>query len=115
MEIALVIKTDGTKEVVLFTQDTFLKLAQDTVGGWVQMLPLPKKGIDLWLNEEGKMIGLDQNPVATALWSEDWGMTDYMVGNAIITGGVNDEGETLGLTNGQIESLWDYNRQIEML
>lgn len=114
-QLALVIKTDGTKEVVLFTEGSFLELAQKTVGGWIQLVRLNSKGIDLYLNEEGKLDGLPQNPVATALWSEDYGLTDYIVGDVIITGGANSEGETVGLTNGQLATLYDYNRQIEML
>ena len=115
MEKALIIKTDGTKEVTLFAEGTFLELAQKIVGGWIQLVRLNNKGIDLYLNEEGKLDGLPQNPIATALWSEDYGLTDYIVGNVIITGGANNEGNTIGLTDGQIATLLDYNRQIEML
>ena len=114
-QLALVIKTDGTKEVVLFSEDTFLKRAQGIVGGWIQLVPLSKMSVDLYLNEEGKLNGLPQNPIATALWSEEYGLTDYIVGDVIITGGVNSEGETIGLTEGQLATLYDYNRQIEML
>jgi hypothetical protein len=114
-QLALVIKTDGTKEIILFTEDTFLKRAQGVVGGLIQLVPLGKMSVDLYLNEEGKLNGLPQNPIATALWSEEYGLTDYIVGDVIITGGVNSEGETIGLTNGQLATLYDYNRQIEML
>jgi hypothetical protein len=112
---ALIIKTDGTKEVALFTEGNFLNLAQATVGGWIQLVRLNNKGIDLYLNEEGKLDGLPQNPIATALWSEDYGLTDYIVGNVIITGGADHEGNTVGLTDGQLKTLMDYSRQIEML
>jgi hypothetical protein len=112
---ALIIKTDGTKEVALFTEGNFLNLAQATVGGWIQLVRLESKGIDLYLNEEGKLDQLEQNPIATALWSEDYGLTDYIVGNVIITGGADHEGNTVGLTDGQLETLMDYSRQIEML
>ena len=115
MEKALIIKTDGTKSVVEFQENTFLNLAQKTVGGWIQLVRLETKGIDLYLNEEGKLDQLEQNPIATALWSEDYGLTDYIVGDVIITGGANSEGETVGLTDGQIETLLAYNRQIEMI
>jgi len=115
MEKALIIRTDGTKEVVEFNEGSFLKLAQETVGGWVQLVTLASKGIDLWLNEEGKLTGLDQNPIATALWSEDYGLTDYIVGNVIITGGAGPEGETIGLSENLITALTDYQRQIERL
>ena len=115
MEKALIIKTDGTKEVSLFTEGTFLKLAQEVVGGRIQLVRLESKGIDLYLNEEGKLDQLEQNPIATALWSEDYGLTDYIVGNVIITGGANSKGETVGLTDGQIQTLMDYTRQIERI
>lgn len=114
-QTALIIKTDGTKQEVPFTEGTFLKLAQATVGGWIQLVRLESKGIDLYLNEEGKLDGLDQNPTATALWVEDYGTTDYIVGDVIITGGVNSDGETVGLTNEQVERLMNFTRQIEML
>jgi hypothetical protein len=109
MEKALIINTDGSKSVVEFTEDTFLKLAQGTVGGWIQLVRLHSKGIDLYLNEEGKMNGLELNPIATALWTDDYGATDYMVGNVIITGGANSEGNTVGLTDKQVQTLMEYN------
>lgn len=114
MEKALIIKTDGTKEVSPFTGGTFLKLAQATVEGWIELVRLEGKGLDLLINGEGKVDGLEQNPIATALYSEEYGLTDYIVGNVIITGGVNAEGETLGLTDGQLATLMDYNRQVEI-
>ena len=115
MEKAVIIKTGGSKEVVEFTEETFLKLAQGTVGGWIQLVRLHSKGIDLYLNEEGKMDGLEQNFIATALWSEDYGFTDYIVGNVIITGGANSEGNTVGLTDGQVKALMEYDRRVEKL
>lgn len=113
-QLALVIKTNGTKEVTLFTEGTFLELAQKTVGGWIQLVRLGDRG-DLYLNEEGKLDQLPQNPIATALYSEEYGLNDFIVGDVIITGGANSEGETVGLSEEQLASLFDYNRQIEML
>jgi hypothetical protein len=100
--------------VVLFSEDTFLELAQKTVGGWIQLVRLGDKG-DLYLNEEGKLEGLEQNPTATALYSEEYGLNDFIVGDVIITGGANSEGETVGLTDEQLGFLYGYTRQIEML
>jgi hypothetical protein len=114
MEIALIIRTNGTKEVTLFNEGTFLELAQKTVGGWIQLVRLGDRG-DLYLNEEGKLDGLPQNPTATALYSEEYGLNDFIVGDVIITGGADNEGNTVGLSNEQLEKLFDYNRQIEML
>jgi hypothetical protein len=112
---ALIIRTDGNKELVDFEEGTFLNIAQKAVGGWIQVVPLPTKDIDLYLNEEGKLNGLDQNPIATALWSEDYGLTDYIVGDVIITGGYNENGETVGLADTQISALMDYTRTIERI
>ena len=112
---ALIIRTNGTKELVDFEEGTFLNTAQKAVGGWIQLVELHSKNIDLYLNEEGKLDGLPQNPIATALWSEDYGLTDYIVGDVIITGGYNSEGETVGLADTQISALMDYDRTIELL
>ena len=113
-QLALIIKTDGTKEVVLFTEGSFLELAQKTVGGWIQLVRLGDRG-DLYLNEEGKLDQLPQNPIATALYSDEYGLNDFIVGDVIITGGANSEGETVGLSDEQLGALYAYNRQIEML
>ena len=59
-------------------------------------------GIDIWVNEEGKMRGLDINPIATAL-STVFGY-DVLVGDALIAR-TDSEGATLPLTPADLEAL----------
>jgi hypothetical protein len=102
---ALVIRTDGSFEVVEFTDSTALPVLQQGVGGWVQAIDL-STDLTLWLNEEGKLADLPHNPFAQALWDERFGAyTDYIVGDIVLTGGTGDEGETLGLAKEQVASL----------
>ena len=51
------------------------------------------------------MISLPHNPFGQALWEKSYGRTDYIVGDVVITGGVDDEGETISLTDEQIISI----------
>jgi hypothetical protein len=59
----------------------------------------------MWCNEEGKLIGLPFNPLATDLWEESFGKTDLIKGNVIFTGGTDDEGSTLGLDEATANKL----------
>jgi hypothetical protein len=105
MRKALVIPFAGEAEVLdLDAPEGGLKVLQNAVGGWVQAIDINEK-VTMWLNEEGKMIGLPRNPIATALWTKTFGPTDIMVGNAVITGGVDEEGETIGLTDEQVQNF----------
>jgi len=103
---AVIIKTDGSKEVVEFTNETSYNMLSGAVGGWIQCVPLGE--LDLWVNEEGKLDGLEHNPIATALWIDTYGNTDRIVGNAVFTSGTDDEGNTLGLSEEQIAYLMNY-------
>jgi hypothetical protein len=64
----------------------------------------------MWCNEEGKMMSLPHNPFGQAFWEtafpvSEFGRTDYIVGDIVLTGGADDEGDTLGLTTEEIELL----------
>ena len=74
-----------------------LDALQGGVGGWVQAIDI-REDVTMWLNEEGKLEGLPHNPIAQALWEQAFGRTDYMVGNAVFTGGTDKDGETLPLS-----------------
>ena len=113
MEKAVVIKADGTKSVVEFEHGDSYDTIRNAVEGWIEVVGLGSKNADLWLNEEGKLNGLPQNPTATALFGEEYGTGyDVIVGNVIITGGTDAEGETLGLTDEQVELFTNYDRQV---
>ena len=101
--------TLSTDNLVAVEQDTdeFVSYAtlSRAVGGMIEAVTLPN-GLTLWVNENGKNDGLPVNDYATRLFASAFGEgIDIIVGNAIVTGGADDEGETLGLTDEQIAEL----------
>ena len=100
---AVVVSTDGEFSVIDIAGDE-LKTLQGLVGGWIQAVDL-KPNLTLWVNEEGKLDGLPVNGFATEMWDSVYGATDIVVGPAVFTGGTDDDGDTIGLTDSQIEAL----------
>lgn len=102
-----VIKVDGGVELHEVSAEAEGDFLSEAVGGWFQSVPLRAELKDYWLwcNEEGKIIGLPMNPVATGLWTISYGPSDIIHGNIVITGGVDDEGGGRGLTEVQIAKL----------
>ena len=70
---------------------------QSAVGGWVQAIDLAPD-LTMWLNEEGKLVGLPHNLTAQKLWDKTfWVGSDFVVGDVVLTGGTDEEGRTLPL------------------
>jgi hypothetical protein len=83
---------------------TYDSLVQ-AVGGYLQAVALSEE-LTLWLHEEGKLEGLPHNEVGQVLWDATYGAgTDYIVGNIAITGGTDEEGETLPLTASAVSKI----------
>jgi hypothetical protein len=98
---------DFPQEVnLLETTDGFREL-QKLVGGYVQVIALRGQfaGFELWLNEEGKLMNLPFNTVATLIWEECYGRTDVVVGNAVITKGANARGVTPTMNPAQVAKV----------
>ena len=96
MKTALRINTDFTTEVLDLSSNEYNQL-RDTVGGLIQPVDL-KPDLTLWCNEEGKLInGMEVNVIGTHLYEKSYAMTDVIMGNIVLTGGTDDEGETLPL------------------
>jgi hypothetical protein len=79
--MAQIIKTDGTIETINKNKLT-LSFMQETVGGYIEIVPLGKKL--LVCNEEGKLKNLPLNEKATQIWEAVYGKTDQIVGNIIL-------------------------------
>ena len=94
MTTALVITTNGEIKTL---DNTGLQALQSAVGGWVQAIDLAND-LTIWVNEEGKLIGLPHNQTAQKLWDKTfWVGSDFVVGDVVLTGGTGEEGETLPL------------------
>lgn len=105
MRKAVVIGFDESIEVLdLDAEQGSLKVLQDAVDGWVQVVDLAPT-LSIWVNEEGKMNGLPYNGIATAIYQDRFGAVDIIVGNAVLTGGTDDEGDTIGLTDEQVARI----------
>ena len=79
-----------------------LEAMQSMIGGWIERRPLRGNGLDgldLIINEEGKLKSLSYNPAATIL-SEILFRGDCIVGDAFVCGN-DDELFSVGLTDEQ--------------
>lgn len=90
--MAILIKTDNTiQEVKPKNGKSFsLKELQSFVGGLVEMVSMPS-GKEIIVNEEGKVIGLSDNKIATLIWKKEFPIKEYpenndewIAGNALI-------------------------------
>jgi hypothetical protein len=81
-----------------------LKNLQNAVGGLVQPIDLTPT-ITMWCNEEGKYNGSSINFVATKIWERFFGRTDIIMGQVIFTGGSDDEGATMPLSEEDEKSV----------
>lgn len=64
-----------------------LEELQRAVGGRIEIIPLEKDGLDsrlLVIHEEGKLISLPFNVLATFEWIRYYGETDFVSGDCII-------------------------------
>jgi hypothetical protein len=101
---ALQVTTAGEVTELDLSSDSLNKL-QTAVGGWVQAIDLASD-LSMWCNEEGKLTGLPHNPYAQYMWDKVFGAhTDYLVGDIVLTGGTDSEGETIGLTQEQVDII----------
>ncbi len=75
--------------------DASLDGLQAIVGGSIEALPIPADKATVFCNEDGKGMHLP----GTAMWVEGDRVLDIVAGSCVVLGPVNDEGETLALTD----------------
>lgn len=107
---AVIITTEGTKSVVDFDFGNSYQILSDAVGGMIECVGL--KDADVWCNENGIAEGLPLNMIASAIYSDAFNSSNAILGNVIITGSCDDEGETLGLTDEQVAYWLDYDKKV---
>lgn len=105
-KLGIVIKADGTLERLdLSESEQELKSLQNAVGGYVQVIEL-EDDFTMWANEEGKLLGLEENKIATVIWEVRFGLdTDIICGDVVFTGGMDEDGETLTISEANIQRL----------
>lgn len=100
-KIKVVIKKVGRNPIVTIIEDD-LKTAQRIVGGRIEIVSV-SKGIDMIVNEEGKMNGNKPN-----FYFTQNGYTDLIFGDVLFTGVNYEEGTQISLTDGQIQYVLDW-------
>ena len=99
--LVAVINVDGTVEGREIEGN--LKSMQEIVGGLIQPIDLTEEAT-IWVNEEGLLLGMEVNPLASDLvrqWYD--GLT--LVGPAFVTGGTDEDGNTLPIRQDYLDAL----------
>jgi len=100
---AVTITSEGLQSEVEFTEENSLETLQAAVGGYIQAIDL--LGLTMWINEEGKIHNLPFNPFATLLWEAEFGKTDVILGDIILTGQPDGEGFTTSIPESFVEKV----------
>lgn len=87
-----------------------LEYLQKQVAGYIEPINITlgdedASAVSMYVNEEGKLQGLPYNPRATFLAQDSIMAFDYIAGDAVVVGPVDDEGDDTGLTEAQVEAL----------
>ncbi len=75
--------------------DGTLSSMQSLVGGLIQPIDLAED-VTMWVNEEGLLLDLDYNTLATSFCAI-YGIDTYICGDVFLTGGTDANGNTLPL------------------
>jgi hypothetical protein len=103
-KVAVVITTAGDFSLLDVEQD-FLNKMQKAVDGLIQPVDLEPK-VTMWVNEEGLLRNdLQVNSIGTGLFVQMLGGETPIIGDVVFTGGTDEEGDTLGLTEDYVEAL----------
>jgi hypothetical protein len=102
------------EKVIRITTDNHIQLAEveevdydllsSSVNGLVELVSIDRD-VDMWLNEEGKLLDLPTNIIATILWNKVFNNPDIIKGDIIITGGADDMGNSVGLSDESLTSI----------
>jgi len=95
----LIIPADGSEVRWEDPEKIDLDYLSEKVGGYIEAVSIGED-ITMYLHEEGKIMGLPRNERATRL-AKKYGrisLMDYIVGNVVMVGGVDEEGYDTGLS-----------------
>lgn len=113
---AVIVHTDGKVEMV--NLDTGYKAIQSVVGGTFDVITSSTGETSFWVHDEGKLIGLPMNPAATVLlWEMNKAFMgrDFLSGTVLITGGADDDGETLGVGSEGINAVEELVKESDIV
>lgn len=87
MPTALLLKTNGEIEPLELNNETDAELIREKIGGWFDCVRSHEKKIVGYVHDEGLIIGLPANPVATFLFDQ------LLAGDCVIVGSYSEKGE----------------------
>lgn len=132
MRYALVLKTDGTTEVVELPEDVSkqVDILGEKVGGLFDTVNIYNEDHEdieftLWVNDEGLLLDLPYNKAASELLAIEYhrqGMSEdearslaHLVGDAVMTYGPDEEGNTEGFDRETIDDLIDLLKKMRVI
>lgn len=102
---AITVYPDGSIKQHVIDADDELSVMQRAVEGYIQLVPVADGKLSCFCNEEGKLVGLEYNPLATRFVGDHLFEGDFVAGNFLIMGRVDQYGNTLGLTDSQSDEV----------
>lgn len=111
---ALVVKTNG--EINVIDQEWNYDQINAAVGGWLEVIEFPHyRDHFAYINEEGKILGLDVNEIVTRYWY-DSGATilvgDQIVGDAVFFGEIDEDGENTEIPESLLQRIEKYRSKV---
>jgi hypothetical protein len=88
------ITPQGFIDILEFPDDETGDKINELVGGLFDCISLPNLGLDVWVNDEGLLLGLDLNIFAESLWEVEYNTRASIAGTVVITGIADKNGKT---------------------
>ena len=104
MEKVITISIDNQVDIIEVDAIEYETLST-AVNGMIELVSL-SEDVDMWLNEEGKLNGYNPNILATLLFNKVFPDFDVIMGDVISTGGSDDDGNTVGLSDASIIDIF---------
>ena len=100
------IAPDGDMQIAEFPDEESSKKINELVGGYFDCISLPRLGLDLWVHDEGLLLGMELNIFAQALWEGEHGIPGgHIVGPVVITGLADNEGFTTSVPESFVNTV----------
>ena len=106
MIVGTIVRVNG--EVEEFLYNGFYAEIAEIVGGYIEAVSFGDKPYFCYINEEGKLLELKENVVATALWYNSGQIVllgDYIAGDVVFFGLIDDEGSDTDIPASLLEDL----------
>lgn len=102
MKTFAILRTNNKIEICSVDPEKEYDFLSGAVGGYIEAVHI-SDSLVMWVNEEGKLENLPVNYLGTGLWEARFGRTDVIVGDVVLTGGVDEEGYSKSLSAGHLE------------